>query len=69
MAGAGKETGQHDKEVDMPDMDDDILSDGLSDFGDDSLPANHDKAEVRRRLENYLEEKRLRSELNDDFDE
>lgn len=66
MAGVDKKS---ESKNELSDMDDEMFADGLNEPDVDSIPANHDKAEVRRRLEDYMEEKRLRSELEDDFDE
>lgn len=46
---------------------DDLISDGDMDVDESSIVDNTDKAATRRRLENYLEERRLRKELDDDL--
>ncbi|MDH5407102.1 MAG: hypothetical protein OEY00_00665 [Gammaproteobacteria bacterium] len=66
MAGVDKKS---EPKNDLSDLDDDEFIDSANEPDADSIPANHDKAEVRRRLEDYMEERRLRSELEDDFDE
>lgn len=54
-------------------LDDDVLDEEATDFDESSVIAKveasvDDKMAMRRRLENYLEERRLKKELGDDFD-
>jgi hypothetical protein len=54
-------------------LDDDVVDIEDADFDESSVIAKaevstDDKMAMRRRLENYLEERRLQKELGDDFD-
>jgi hypothetical protein len=54
-------------------LDDDIVEGDETDFDESSVLAKAEgsvdhKMAMRRRLENYLEERRLKKELGDDFD-
>ncbi|MBI1425080.1 MAG: hypothetical protein GC149_16660 [Gammaproteobacteria bacterium] len=54
-------------------LDDDVVEEGETDFDESSVLAKAEvsvdqKMAMRRRLENYLEERRLKKELGDDFD-
>jgi len=54
-------------------LDDDVAEGDESDFDESSVLAKDEgsvdqKMAMRRRLENYLEERRLQKELGDDFD-
>jgi hypothetical protein len=53
-------------------LDDDVVEEGETDFDESSVLAKAEasvdqKMAMRRRLENYLEERRLKKELGDDF--
>ncbi len=54
-------------------LDDEVIDGEDSDFDESSVLAKAEvsvdhKMAIRRRLENYLEERRLQKELGDDFD-
>lgn len=74
MAGVDKKPGQqadraNSAELDEQIMDDgdDLGGDGIVDVDESTAAANSDQVAARRRLEAYLEEKRLHKELDDDL--
>ncbi|MDH5181035.1 MAG: hypothetical protein OEZ39_04790 [Gammaproteobacteria bacterium] len=72
MAGVNKESKQEVKgakpnDLDEEMVDDELSGDGIVEVDEISVAANSDQVATRRRLEDYLEERRLRKELDDDL--
>lgn len=72
MAGVDKESGPQDNNAQKSDLAeqitvDDLSTEGIVDVDESSVAAGIEPAIARRRLENYLEDRRLRKELDDDI--